>query len=62
MGTYKFVMPTDSVKLKNFFAIKSWNYSTEAENGVEIVYYDSNGEMWSTSEGTGNQTGSAFYA
>lgn len=60
LGTYKFVMPTDSVLLKNFFTIKSWNYSIDAANGVEIVYFDSNGDMWSTSFGSANQTGSTY--
>ena len=60
LGTYRFLAPTDSIQMTNFFAIKSWNYSIDAENGVEIIYYDSNSWMWSTSYGTASQAGSTF--
>ena len=60
MGTFGFVIPSDSNDLKNFFAIKQWAYSDMAENGVYIYYTDSNGFMWTTSDGTADQTGSTF--
>jgi hypothetical protein len=60
-GTYKFtVFPTDSAALVNFFKKQSYSYSPDAENGISITYYDDAGDPWSTSLGTGNQSGSTF--
>jgi len=60
IGTYDFVLPSDSVSFKNFFEIKPWSYGVTPMNGMEIVYYDASGDMWSTSYGSANQTGSTF--
>jgi hypothetical protein len=60
-GTYKItVFPTDSAALVNFFKKQSYSYSIDAENGISITYYDDAGDPWSTSLGSGDQSGSTF--
>ncbi len=46
--------------LKNFFAPGSYDYSINAQNGVQLSWQDSTSKIWSTSFGTGDQTGSNF--
>jgi len=59
-GTFKYTIPSDSAAFSNFFAPQSYSYSVNAEDGVKITWYDSNGDMWSTDMGSGNQSGSTF--
>ncbi len=49
---------TDSV-FKAYFPVGSFPYSVNALNGIEISVWD-NHVRWSTSMGSGNQTGSTF--
>lgn len=42
----------------SFFTTGTYPYSTDAANGIEIHYWDANGEAWSTDYG--DQTGSTF--
>ncbi len=60
IGTFKFLIPSDSAAFSQFFAPASIAYSANAENGVRIDYVDENGEMWATDAGSQNQTGSSF--
>ncbi|HVZ96563.1 MAG TPA: hypothetical protein VG847_06795 [Chitinophagaceae bacterium] len=46
--------------LKNFFATGSYPYSIDAQSGIQIEWQDSTSKVWSTSFGTGDQTGSNF--
>ncbi len=50
----------DTMSFKNFFSTGSYSYSAGAQNGISISYYDSNNALWSTDQGTGDQTGSTF--
>lgn len=50
----------DDATFKTLFPVASAPYSVNAANGVEIAIWDSNNVMWSTSQGTGNQSGSTF--
>jgi hypothetical protein len=59
-GTFVYTLPSDSAKFTNFFAKQPYSYSTEAANGVRIVWYDSAQDQWTTDQGTANQTGSSF--
>lgn len=51
--------PTDST-FRAFYPIASVPYSVNAVNGVEVDIWDSNNVKWSTSQGSGNQSGSVF--
>ncbi len=51
--------PTDAV-FKAFFPVGNKSYSINAVNGIEISMFDAAGVEWSTSLGTGAQTGSTF--
>lgn len=50
----------DDATFKTLFPVASAPYSVNAANGVEISIWDSNDVMWSTSLGSGNQSGSSF--
>lgn len=50
----------DDATFKMLFPVASAPYSVNAANGVEVSIWDSNHVQWSTSMGTGNQTGSTF--
>lgn len=41
----------------DFFQIGTYNYSNEADDGIEIVFLDENGTIWTSN---GDQTGSSF--
>jgi hypothetical protein len=45
---------------KDFFAIGSYPYGYDPADGIRISWIDGAGNEWSTSNGTANQTGSAF--
>ncbi len=51
--------PTDAV-FKAFFALGSKPYSLNYVSGIEASMTDAAGVTWTTSKGTGNQTGSTF--
>ena len=46
--------------MKNFFSAGTYNFSVDAQNGVEISWTDATGKNWSTSNGSGDETGSTF--
>lgn len=50
----------DDATFKTLFPVASAPYSVNAANGVEISIWDNNDVQWSTSFGTGNQSGSTF--
>jgi PKD repeat protein len=51
--------PAPIASFMNFFSAGSYNYSANAQNGIEIQYRDANGTIYSTSNGT-DQSGSTF--
>lgn len=46
--------------MKNFFNAGTYNFSVDAQSGVEISWTDATGKYWSTSIGSGDETGSTF--
>lgn len=44
----------------NFFATGSYPYTLDGDEGIEINWRDNDGTIWSTSNGTANQSGSVF--
>ncbi len=46
--------------IAGFVSKGTYNYSKDLLNGVEITWYDNDRKEWSTSKGTGVQTGSSF--
>ncbi len=50
----------DNAAFKSFFSTGTYLYSLHGANGVEVNWTDANGVDWSTSYGTGDQTGSTF--
>lgn len=50
----------DTATFRLFFAPNTYSYSVNYVNGVEVTWTDANGVIWSTSNGTGSQTGSTF--
>lgn len=50
----------DDATFKTLFPVASAPYSVNAVSGVEVSIWDSNDVQWSTSFGTGNQSGSTF--
>ena len=50
----------DTVTYYAFFAPKSYPYSINYTNGIEVDWIDANGNIYNTSMGTGDQTGSTF--
>lgn len=63
IGTLGFIAsddtPTNS-EFEDFVKKGVYNYSIDAEDGIEFFWMDDNGTEWSTSLGTANQTGSSF--
>ena len=57
------VLPTDSA-FNNFFALGTYPYTypyySSGTNGIHLYWTDQTGTQWSTSNGTADQTGSAF--
>ncbi|MBO6516109.1 MAG: hypothetical protein JJ975_06135 [Bacteroidia bacterium] len=50
----------DKGEFLSFFQKGSVPFSKDAEDGIEIWFNDGKGTSWSTSKGTGDQTGSTF--
>lgn len=50
----------DTASFKSFYSPASYSYSIGAQNGIVISYQDSNNVLWSTDQGSGDQSGSSF--
>jgi hypothetical protein len=50
----------DTASFDAFFPVGSYTYSINYANGIEIDWIDPNGNQYSTSMGTGNQSNSSF--
>lgn len=50
----------DENAFRAFFVVGNVNYSPDNLNGIKIKHRDSDGIMWTTDKGSGNQTGSVF--
>ena len=50
----------DSATFTAFFPKTSYNYSTNAANGIDISWWDAGNVQWSTGFGAATQTGSTF--
>lgn len=59
-GTFKHMIPSDSADFTDFFPKQTIPYSIDAEDGIMIRFYDGTGTLWSTDQGSANQTGSVF--
>jgi hypothetical protein len=62
-GTITFPLSSsmpDTATYDAFFAAKSYPYSINYANGIEIDWIDANGNIYNTSLGSGSQTGSTF--
>lgn len=59
-GTLSFIggFDPDTATFSNFFNAGTFNFSDDAENGIELNWFDSNNVLWTTS-GI-NQSGSTF--
>ena len=49
-----------AAEFTGFFVLGSLIYSKKAADGIDLSYQDENEVTWSTSFGTGDQTGSVF--
>lgn len=61
IGTLNF--PNGSLQenqFANFFFTGSYPFTLDADEGIEINWRDDDGNIWSTSNGTANQSGSSF--
>ncbi len=62
-GTIQFPLSSntpDSASFDAFFGLQSYPYSVNYTNGIEVDWIDPNGNLYTTSQGTGVQTGSIF--
>jgi len=54
-----FEQPTP-IQFDELFDLGLYNYSDQGENGIEVTYTSSEEEVWSTSKGSADQSGSNF--
>jgi len=62
-GTLTFPLSSnfpDSASFDAFFPISTCSYSLNYSNGIEVEWIDGSGNFYSTSQGSGSQSGSTF--
>ena len=59
-GTLKYVGTVENTDFKAYYTPATYSYNLNLATGIRVIYYDAAGEIWSTDQGSQNQSGSTF--